>query len=120
MGRRPEAAVALSGLAFLLGACAPGATLRGLASAGTGATREQLTQIENEIVRANNQCDYDYFRRIEADEFTFTDGNGGVSTRADDLAGESQCRPSSSQQVIDEVRVLDYGSIAVLNARNTT
>ncbi|HEY2806523.1 MAG TPA: nuclear transport factor 2 family protein [Gemmatimonadales bacterium] len=83
-------------------------------------TRAELVRIENEIVQANNRCDYGYFRRIEAPEFIFTDGNGGASGRAEDLAGESSCHPSASQQVIDEVRVLDYGSVAVLNARNTT
>jgi ketosteroid isomerase-like protein len=83
------------------------------------AARRQLLQIEAEIGRANRDCDYDYFRRVEAAEFIFTDAKGSVSTRADDLAGEKDCKKRSYAQTIDEDRVLFYGSFAVVNARNT-
>jgi len=79
----------------------------------------QLTQIENEIARANRECDYAYFRRIEADEFIFTDANGAVTTRAEDLAGEKDCRKSDYAQVIDEPRLSFYGTFAVLSARSS-
>jgi hypothetical protein len=80
--------------------------------------REQLLRIEDDIGRANRECDYAYFRQIEADEFIFTDANGAVTTRADDLAGEKDCQKRDYSQVIDEPRLLFYGSFAVLNARN--
>jgi hypothetical protein len=85
----------------------------------TAEIQSQLLRIEDDIVRANRSCDYAYFRSIEAEEFIFTDGNGGVTTRAEDLAGESQCRPSEFTQVIDEPRVIAWGNFAILNARNT-
>jgi hypothetical protein len=80
---------------------------------------EDFLRIEQEIGRANRECDYDYFRRIEANEFIFTDANGTVTTRADDLAGEKDCRKADYEQVIDEPRLLLYGAVAVFNARNT-
>src|SRR5262249_41971865 len=86
---------------------------------GEADTRTQLLRIEDEIGRANRECDYAYFRQVEADEFIFTGANGAVTTRADDLAGEKDCRKRDYSQVIDEPRILFYGSVAVLNARNT-
>ena len=78
----------------------------------------QLMAIENEIGRANRECDYAYFRRIEADEFIFTGANGSVTTRAEDLAGEKDCRKGDYAQVIDEPRFSFYGTFAVLSARS--
>ena len=81
--------------------------------------QRQLLKIEEDIGRANRECNYAYFRRIEADEFIFTGADGKVTTRADDLAGEKDCKRRSYPQTIDEPRVLFYGSVAVINARNT-
>jgi hypothetical protein len=79
----------------------------------------QLVRIENEIGRANREYDYAYFRQIEADEFIFTDAKGAVTTKAEDLAGEKDCRKADYEQSIDQPRLLLYGSVAVLNARNS-
>ena len=79
----------------------------------------QLMEIEDAIGRANRECDYAYFRRIEADEFIFTGANGAVSTRAEDLAGEKDCRKATYTQVIDEPRLSFYGTFAVLSARSS-
>jgi hypothetical protein len=38
-----------------------------------GQIKDELIRIEHEIGRANLQCDYHYFERIEAEEFIFTD-----------------------------------------------
>ena len=82
-------------------------------------TLRQLVRIENEIGRANRECDYRYFREIEADEFIFTDAKGAVTTKAEDLASEKDCRRADYGQSIDQPRLLFYGSVAVLNARNS-
>src|SRR4051794_40730308 len=109
--------------AFLLAAVLAGCTHRvattPLQPERVNDVQAQLMQIENEIIRANRKCDYAYFRSIEAEEFIFTDGRGGITTRAEDLAGESQCRRSEFTQVIDEPRVMVYGNVAIINARNT-
>jgi ketosteroid isomerase-like protein len=79
----------------------------------------QLLQIEAEIAVANRDCDYAYFRRVEADEFIFTDGSGAVTTKAQDLASEKDCRKSTALTLVDEPRLLLYGEVAVLNARSS-
>jgi ketosteroid isomerase-like protein len=79
----------------------------------------QLLQIEAEIAVANRDCDYAYFRRVEADEFIFTDGSGAVTTKAQDLATEKDCRKSTALTLVDEPRLLLYGDVAVLNARSS-
>lgn len=80
---------------------------------------KELLRIEAEIARANRECDYKYFREIEADEFIFTDASGGVTTKSQDLAGEPDCRKSDAPSSVDEPRLLRYGDVAILNARNT-
>src|SRR5512140_476747 len=79
----------------------------------------QLLAVENEIGRANSTCDYTYFRKVEADEFIFTDAQGNVITKAEDLAGEKDCKPHDDQRVVDEARLLLEGNVAVLSARST-
>jgi ketosteroid isomerase-like protein len=82
--------------------------------------RRQLVAIEQEIARANRECDYRYFDRIEADEFIFTDARGGLTTKKEDLAGEKDCRKNGMTQSFDGVIVQPHGNWAVLSARATT
>jgi len=78
----------------------------------------ELLQIENEIARANRECDYKYFAYIEAEEFIFTDASGGVTTKQQDLATEKDCRKTDYRSELDEPRLLRYGDVAIVNARN--
>ena len=82
--------------------------------------RRQLLEIEQQIARANRECDYRYFDRIEAEEFIFTDARGGLTTKKEDLAGEKECRKNEFSQSFDEVVVQPHGDWAVLSARSTT
>jgi len=82
------------------------------------AVLKELLGIEAEIARANRECDYKYFREIEADEFIFTDASGGVTTKQQDLAGEADCRKNDAPSSVDEPRLLRYGDVAILSARN--
>jgi len=79
-----------------------------------------LIQIEREIGRANLDCDYQYFAKVEADEFLFTDAAGGLTTKRGDLAGEESCRKSNGTYDVDETRVQLYGGTAVVTGRVTT
>jgi hypothetical protein len=81
--------------------------------------QQQLLDIEKKIAVANNECDYDYFRRIEAKEFIFTDSAGQVSTRDEDLAGEKDCKKTDYKHEFDEPRLLRYPEVVVFNARHT-
>jgi hypothetical protein len=86
----------------------PSATLRG-----------EIVALEQQIGDANFTCDYGLFARVEAAEFLFTDASGGVTTRAQDLAGEISCRPKQGSYSVDEVRLHRYGDVVVFNARAT-
>ena len=86
----------------------------------TDQIKAKLTQIEQEIGSANFNCDYKYFAQVEAAEFIFTDASGGVTTRAQDLAGEKDCRKAQGTYKLDDVRVNVYGATAVVTARATT
>ena len=99
-----------------------------LASAQTKSTRDEktkqaLTQIEREIGRANIDRDYDYFNRVEADEFVFTGENGSLTTKKEDLAGlKEPANPDYKLETydVDDVKVTLYGKTAVVTGRVTT
>ena len=88
-------------------------------SRDSAVVRSQLLEIEQEIARANRECDYRYFDRVEADEFIFTDARGVLTTKKEDLAGEKECRKNEAKQTFDEVIVQPHGSWGVLSARTT-
>src|SRR6267142_6746004 len=84
-----------------------------------GQIKDELIRIEHEIGRANRQCDYRYFERIEAEEFIFTDASGNVSNKRQDLSGEKDCRKSEARYDIDETDVRLYPISAVVTGRVT-
>lgn len=84
-----------------------------------GQIKDELLRIEHEIGRANLQCDYHYFERIEAEEFIFTDASGNVSSKRQDLAGEKNCRKSDATYDIDDTDVRLYPLSAVVTGRVT-
>ena len=82
--------------------------------------RREIVAVEERIGQANFDCDYTYFASVEAPEFIFTTAAGGVITRAEDLAGETGCRPSKGTYRLDDVRVMTLGDVVVFNALATT
>lgn len=84
-----------------------------------GQIKDELIRIEHEIGRANLQCDYRYFERIEAEEFIFTDAAGNVSNKREDLAGEKGCHKSDATYDVDDTDVRLYPLSAVVTARVT-
>lgn len=78
-----------------------------------------LIQIERDAGRANFNCDYEYFRRLEADEFIFTNAKGDTTTRQQDLAGEKDCHKFEGTYDLDETRVRLYDNTAVVTSRVT-
>ena len=82
-------------------------------------TKQQLIEIEQRIGTANLHCDYKFFAAIEAPEFYFTGADGSITTRAQDLAGESTCKPSTSSYTVDETNVWLNGTTAVITGRIT-
>ncbi|HEY2496089.1 MAG TPA: nuclear transport factor 2 family protein [Candidatus Angelobacter sp.] len=84
-----------------------------------GEIKNELIRIEREIGRANLDCDYNYFDRIEADDFIFTDTAGGVSNKKQDMAGAKDCRKSDGTYDVDDAEVRLYGNTAVVTGRVT-
>ena len=84
-----------------------------------GQIKDELIRIEHEIGRANLQCDYRYFERIEAEEFIFTDASGNVSNKREDLAGEKDCHKSDATYDVDDTDVRLYPTSAVVTGRVT-
>ena len=85
-------------------------------------TVQALMQIEREIGKANITRDYDFFDRVEAEEFIFTDAGGGVTTKKEDLAGLKQPSNPDSKLLsyeVDEMKVMLYGKTAVVTGRTT-
>lgn len=80
----------------------------------------EIMAVEERIGQANFECDYKFFASIEAPEFIFTTAAGGVITRAEDLAGEKDCRPSKGTYRLDDVRIITLDSVMVFNALATT
>ena len=85
-------------------------------------TEAELMQIERDIGQANIRRDKAYFDRIEADEFIFTGSNGGLTTKAEDLAGLDE--PVGDVKLtgydVDEMKVKVYGRTAVVWGRVTS
>src|SRR6476619_7964290 len=84
--------------------------------------KTELMQLEREIGRANVDRDAAFFERVEADEFVFTDSNGGVTTRKEDVDGV-KAAPNPEVKLlaydVDDMRVLVYGDTAVGTERVT-
>lgn len=85
-----------------------------------GEIKNDLLRIEREIGRANLDCDYKYFDRVEADDFIFTDAAGGVTNKKHDMAGEKDCHKTDGTYDVDEAEVRLYGNTAVVTGRVTT
>jgi Domain of unknown function (DUF4440) len=81
--------------------------------------KQGLLRIEREIGRANFNCDYKFFDRVEGEEVIFTGASGEVTTKKEDLAGEKDCHKFDGSYDLDETQVNLYGNTAVVTARVT-
>ena len=84
-----------------------------------GEIKNNLIQIEREIGRANLDCDFNYFEKIEAEEFIFTDASGNVSNKREDLAGAKDCHKTDGTYDVDDTDVRLYPNAAVVTGRVT-
>jgi ketosteroid isomerase-like protein len=82
--------------------------------------RREIMAVEERIGQANFECDYKFFADVEAPEFIFTSAAGSLITRAEDLAGEKDCRHSKGTYRLDDVRIMTLGNVVVFNALATT
>src|SRR5947209_3130542 len=78
--------------------------------------KQDLIHIEQEIGRANLNCDYKFFDKIEGEDFIFTDPNGGITTKKQDMAGEKDCQKSDATYDLNDTLVSLYGNTAVVTS----
>jgi hypothetical protein len=79
--------------------------------------RQELTQLERDIGTANVKRDAAFFERVEADEFIFTDANGGMTLKKEDVDSvKAPANPDSKlvSYEVDDVKVSLYGKTAVV------
>ena len=81
--------------------------------------KEDLIKIEREVGRANLECDYRFFDRIEGEDFIFTDANGGLTDKKQDMAGEKDCKKHEGKYDVDDAVVRIHGNTAVVIAQVT-
>lgn len=84
--------------------------------------RQELIQLERDIGAANVRRDADFFERVEADEFVFTDSSGGVTTKKEDVASVRGPASPDSRLLsydVDDLKVMLYGDTAVVTGRST-
>jgi ketosteroid isomerase-like protein len=92
-------------------------------SAADDKTKGEPVQLERDIGAANVRRDAEFFERVEADEFVFTDSGGGLTTKAEDVGGvRKPVNPDVKLLAydVDDVQVRLYGDAAVLTGRVTT
>ncbi|MDQ1559479.1 MAG: hypothetical protein QOD32_2539 [Pyrinomonadaceae bacterium] len=87
-------------------------------------TEQELMALERALGEANVRRDKAFFERVEAEEFIFTDANGGITTKQEDVASldtpPAPDAPRLVSYVPDEMRVYLYDKAAVVFGRVTT
>jgi len=80
---------------------------------------QELIKIENGWVEAELKKDVALLDRILADDFTDTDPEGNVMTKAQDLEDLKSGALVATSMVLDNIKVRVYGDMAVVTGRNT-
>ena len=104
-------------LGVVLGSCLTIATLAAQSDADD-ATREAITAVKGAVVQAYVKKDADALSRIYGDDYTSTDSNGNVRTKADELR---DVRETGGDTLVDGkydiVTVRRWGNIAVATGK---
>jgi ketosteroid isomerase-like protein len=90
-----------------------------LAQTQTASVEQELLKLEQEWSAALVKSDLAFLDKIEADDFTWTDYEGAVWTKAQSLAVLKSGEDVVSSCVSDEMKARVYGDAAVVTGRNT-
>lgn len=82
-------------------------------------TEQELLKLQREWLDAYQKHDAAALERIEADDFTLTEGDGKVTTKAEDVASLRNAKPPQPDDAfaVEDVQVRLYGDTAVLIGR---
>jgi ketosteroid isomerase-like protein len=104
----------LSGVVLMMALAVPGGW------AQTPNTSEQeLTRLENDWSQAVVRRDGTALQRFYADEYIFTDEKGVVWNKAKEIADISSGAFRLTSYKFDDLKVHNYGDVAVVTGRNT-
>jgi ketosteroid isomerase-like protein len=80
---------------------------------------QELLKLQREWLDAYQKHDAAALERIEADDFTLTEGDGKVTTKAEDIASLRNAKPPQPDDAfeVEDVKVRLYGDTAVLIGR---
>lgn len=80
---------------------------------------QELLRLQREWLDAYQKHDAAALERIEAEDFTLTEGDGKVTTKAEDVASLRNAKPPQPDDAFDveDVQVRLYGDTAVLIGR---
>ncbi len=85
----------------------------------SGSVEQELIKLENSWNDAIVKHDWAFLDQILADDYTFTEPDGSVVTKAQFLAGMKSGERVISFAVADELKVRVYGDAAVVMGCNT-
>lgn len=85
----------------------------------TGSVEQELMNLEQDWAKAYVQHDLVALGRIEADDIIYTDSDGAVMTKAQDLDDVKSGAFVAASFVVDDMKVSVYGDAAVITGRST-
>ena len=109
----------MKSMAFVVGVVGLVFVAATLAQTQTESAEEELIKLENELNEAWTNRDIAPFDRILADDYMFTDEEGNVLTKAQELANIKSGAFLSTSCENDDVKARIYGDAAVVTGRST-
>jgi hypothetical protein len=85
-----------------------------------GSVEQEIIKLENEAGVAMVKGDVAFFERVVSEDYTWTDPDGNIWTKADFLASMKSGEDVVSSWNIDDYKVRVYGDAAVCLARVTS
>jgi ketosteroid isomerase-like protein len=89
------------------------------ATADRTGDEQQIRKIEQDWVDAIVKRDGEFLTKLEADDFTFTDPDGGVLDKAGDIKNTTTGDTVFDEIKIDSLKVRFYGDTAIVNGLGT-
>jgi ketosteroid isomerase-like protein len=90
-----------------------------LAKTQTASVEQELLKLENEWAKSVVKLDLAFMERILADDYTWTDPEGNIHTKAEEIASIKSGQGVVTSCVSDDVKVRVYGDAAVVTGLTT-
>ena len=91
----------------------------GLAQTPAAATEQELIKVEHAWSDAVVKHDGAALQRLYADEYFYTDSDGVVRNKTQDISDITSGKVKIASYVLDDLKVHVYGETAVVTGRNT-